>query len=739
MRERFGHTGGNPAPDQPRRSPDTAPNLIYSVQDAFLREVNMGVNCERMRTGSTSPLEPLLWVALAFAWVGCGKDSGGGGGNANDNQQRPCPAATRAEGLACVPIFDDCPAADEIPVLGGGCLAIGVERCSYGSGCADGFSGDGAGGCEPLRPAAECGAGQIQLLGQSACEPVRACGPAPWGDGPFDPGAVYVDAAYSGGASDGTPSAPFITISEGVATAPAGGQVVVAAGTYPESVTLDRRLHLLGRCPEQVHIQGQLSGGQPAPALTISSSAAGTVVQGVHLTGPGPGVVLNEVEDVALREVEVTDTGSYGLMLQRGSTASLHRVKVARAQVAGVLLYGGSITAVSTVVRDTAPSTDGSFGRGLDLGCDHIGGGGCPSLDATALVVERNREAGIMLSGGEAILRRSLVADTLANAGTGQAGIGIHCQCDTTSADCPSLTIRGSVVESNRAAGIMALGTNLVVEDTVIRGTLPQEADGRFGTGLVSLCDPSLSRCEPLSITCAVLEDNHQTGLSLAGVTGQVRGALIRDTAEQMSDSRGGEGLVVGCEQITRQCADLALLDSGIWRSTFGSVFVHGSRLAANGAYMAGARPGAESQTEGFGLYAQCDSATGSCPEVTLDGCLLEDHVTEGVALFGGTTQLTRSSVLGVSPQQSDSEFGVGVYVDGQVATLTPTLDASSCEISDATLAGLFWVQAAGSLERCLVQGAEYSVILHQSAEGVSLDPWNELSGTTQSDPLVQQ
>ncbi|MDZ7703940.1 MAG: DUF1565 domain-containing protein [Trueperaceae bacterium] len=58
---------------------------------------------------------------------------------------------------------------------------------------------------------------------------------------------LYVDSAAAPG-GDGSINAPFQTITEGVAAAPPGGGgiIIVAAGTYTESVIIDKPLTLRG-------------------------------------------------------------------------------------------------------------------------------------------------------------------------------------------------------------------------------------------------------------------------------------------------------------------------------------------------------------------------------------------------------------------------------------------------------------------------------------------------------------
>lgn len=681
----------------------------------------------------------VLGLALLFALPACSKNpGGGGGGNLNNNQNiapPDCPEGTLAREEACVPSWDQCPLPDEIPLAGGGCRAIGVERCDIGGGCGAGFVGDGEGGCEPVRPATSCADGALALLGQDACQEIRHCGAAPWGNVSISPGAVFVDASYAGGPSDGSASAPFVTIGEALAVLPPGGQILLAQGTYAERINLSQPVIISGRCPSLVTIQGVTHFGQGQPGVLFSEGASGSVLQGVRVTGPGHGVVLNQAVDVRIQEVEVLRPEGYGVLLQRGARAEMRRVKVKGARTAGLILYGGLLQAEDTVVSDTDPSADGAYGRGVDLGCDHHGGGGCAALDATALVVERSHEVGIFLSGGSLSLVGSLVADTRPNAIHGQAGLGIHAQCDTTSADCPQVTVLGSVVSGNRGAGILGVGADLLVADTVVRDTLPHQGDQRLGMGLVAQCDPNLVHCAPLSLTCSVIARNHQAGLALMGVQAQVEAVLVMDTEAQASSQQAGDGVLAQCEPVSGSCSDATLENVALLRNTLSGLFVHGARVRLEGSLVAENRPVPADLTGGYAVYGQCDNTTGSCADIAVEASLLQDHRSVGITLFGGQVLMYRSAVLGVLPQLAEGgSRGFGLYADGRYAEVT--MDVEACEIGEAVQAGAFLLRAAGSMTRSWVHGGEYSVILDDS-HGFILDG-NLLAGSERSEPLVQ-
>ena len=63
-----------------------------------------------------------------------------------------------------------------------------------------------------------------------------------------------------------------------------------------------------------------------------------------------------------------------------------------------------------------------------------------------------------------------------------------------------------------------------------------------------------------------------------------------------------------------------------------------------------------------------------------------------------------------------------------------PQFDVSHCLILDATLAGIFYFRAGGTLSGSMVTGGENSVVMNEGSSPNILDD-NALSGTVKSEP----
>src|SRR5437763_1439095 len=134
--------------------------------------------------------------------------------------------------------------AGEVTRANGSCQKPGVPA----DGCAKGFKHDADVGCEPILPAVPCGAGQLAVPGESACHEVAACGAGAFPSVPSGGGGKvqYVDGSYKAGNSDGTQSKPWPTVQAAVDAAAAGDALAIAAGKYPEDVTLAKQLRVYG-------------------------------------------------------------------------------------------------------------------------------------------------------------------------------------------------------------------------------------------------------------------------------------------------------------------------------------------------------------------------------------------------------------------------------------------------------------------------------------------------------------
>jgi hypothetical protein len=139
------------------------------------------------------------------------------------------------------------------------------------------------------------------------------CGSGPWGNIAIDATTHYVDQAFVG-ASDGSASAPWTTIGQAVAAAPADGLVAVAAGSYLEDVIIEgKSLRLHGVCPAAVELVR--TGVEPA-ALHVLGGASDTEVVGLAIRGSDIGSLQSGSAQVALEHLWVHDNATHRIKVR---------------------------------------------------------------------------------------------------------------------------------------------------------------------------------------------------------------------------------------------------------------------------------------------------------------------------------------------------------------------------------------------------------------------------------------
>jgi hypothetical protein len=138
-------------------------------------------------------------------------------------------------------------------------------------------------------------------------------------------------------------------------------------------------------------------------------------------------------------------------------------------------------------------------------------------------LVEHNRAIGLFVQGSDATIEQTVVRGTLPRASDQRQGRGLHIQLWCDDDDCDpgaraNATVRDSLVASSFEAGVLAHGSDLVVEDTFVRDTLPAAADGRYGDG-VAVASAWASWTEPAtaSLTNTAIEQSARAGLGNYG------------------------------------------------------------------------------------------------------------------------------------------------------------------------------------------------------------------------------
>ncbi|RLB60052.1 MAG: hypothetical protein DRI90_14605 [Deltaproteobacteria bacterium] len=500
----------------------------------------------------------------------------------------------------------------ELLLPDGSCIRPGVPP----DGCGEGFVHDGTYGCEPILPAEPCPPGLMAVPGDESCRSVMECGEGKWGDLPVDATTQYVDGSYGGGDGDGSEAQPWPTIGQAVAAAAPGALIAVGAGTYNENVLIDGKpVRLWGRCPEQVAIAAPAEAVGPCPptALCILGGADGTEVGGLALRGAGVGILLAGSEHVLADRIRVHDNAGRGI---------------------------------------TAESTFHST-----------------SIEVRGSLIEHNHDFGLFVMGADAIVDASVVRATLPRASDQRGGRGISIQlpCSSTSTglQCDA-TARGnasvtrSLIEQNHEAGLLVFGSNVIVDGTVVRATLPSVSDQRGGRGIniqpSCLPTPTGLECDSAargsaSVSRSLIEQNYDVGLLVTGSDANVDATVVRTTLPRASDQLHGRGINVQslCVHTPTglQCDAAARASANVTRSLIEHNHEFGLLVASSDAnvdatVVRATLSNASYNLFGDGLSVLNKTAPGSA---TLTNLLIADSARAGLATFGSFVSLADTHI----------------------------------------------------------------------------------------------
>jgi len=301
------------------------------------------------------------------------------------------------------------------------------------------------------------------------------------GDRPFTgsfntASSVFVNAAVPPG-GDGSQRSPVPTISAGLSLAGPGTNIRIAAGIYPQPVSIFQRTNLafIGAGWTATHLTG--SGAD----AFIAELSVGIVLRDLHVASPTNRGIVNSGSSMTLERVSTVGNNSHGVLavdrLGTSATLSILGSRLDQSVVGSGLHLDGGVTA--TVLRSRVCSNGTAQppmpgGRGMEI----VSGN---TVTVEASLVCNNWDGGIQVDNATAAPSTVTVSNsTLQNNGTngiifghntagtvtgnlfshnGQRGAGLAgyngVELLTGSWNGPSMTIDGNTFLSNTGFGIL--------------------------------------------------------------------------------------------------------------------------------------------------------------------------------------------------------------------------------------------------------------------------------------------
>ncbi|MHB8879241.1 MAG: right-handed parallel beta-helix repeat-containing protein [Myxococcaceae bacterium] len=279
---------------------------------------------------------------------------------------------------------------------------------------------------------------------------------------------------------------------------------------------------------------------------TLPTPATGADGAGVSLEGGAEGVldhaflennhsagVSVDASRATLLDVEIRGTaashpaaGEYGSGLQaiNGAAVGLERVRIVGSELVGALLDGAGTVANGSdlqVLDSRCSSSDGTGGSGVAVQAG-------ATLTLVRLALERNRSVALQVSdpGTQVTLEDAVLRDTASDAAGGRWGRGVHAQSGAR------LSVKRALLERNRDVGVFVAGATAALEDVRIVDTgkracvAASTCENRGGSAAVVL-----GQAASLTMLRFVLARSAQCGLQLAegGVADLVDGEVAEN------------------------------------------------------------------------------------------------------------------------------------------------------------------------------------------------------------------
>ncbi|RLB49518.1 MAG: hypothetical protein DRI90_24460, partial [Deltaproteobacteria bacterium] len=370
-----------------------------------------------------------------------------------------------------------------------------------------------------------------------------------------------------------------------------------------------------------------------------------TQVRNLAVRGDSVGLFLSSTQDVVLDRLWVHDNASRGINVQDtvGPTGiTISGTLIEQNHELGVFVSGSDASIEGTVVRATLPQApDQTFSQGIAIQTDSDTAKRA-SVMLRASLVEQNHQLGVLVSGSDATIEGTVVRTTLPRASDQTAGQGIAIQNTPYTAERASVTLRASLVEQNHQTGVLVVGSDATIEGAVVRATLPKAADQAFGRGIGIELDPDASERASVTLRASLVEQNHELGVFVLGSDVTIEGTVVRTTLPRVSDQTAGQGIAIQDHPQTAERASVTLRASLVEHNHELGIYLLGSDAIIEGTVVRTTLAQASNDLFGDGIVIVVPANPASA---LISSCLVESSARAGLAVFGATARLAATAL----------------------------------------------------------------------------------------------
>ncbi len=314
-------------------------------------------------------------------------------------------------------------------------------------------------------------------------------------------------------------------------------------------------------------------------------------------------------------------------------------------------------------------------------------------------LIENNRELGIYVSGSEISVEGTVVRGTLPRLPEQTFGAGLWAEVNGSSQRA-QITVRHSVVEANHDTGIMLAGSDGVVEGVVVRGTLPCNEDQLRPGGVQALDSAAQGMHSTLALRSSVLDGNSNLGVHLFGSEAVIEGVMIRNTSPRPLDMNFGHGLHAEEDLDLAQRSIVTMRSSTIAHNHGIGVFLSGTDATIESTTVRDTLPQAADSVLGRGISVRNGEAAVGPSNVTIRGSLVERNHDVGILAIGSVATIEATAVRDTQPQAANQLFGRGIGVQMQFdGAIAASATVRTCLLERNHDVGLFFGAADSIVE----------------------------------------
>lgn len=362
-----------------------------------------------------------------------------------------------------------------------------------------------------------CGAGESEAC-QSSAYPAAPDGAT---------SLVHVSSACSGEGADGTIEHPYAKISDAVNAVPKGSSVLIAPGTYAESLQIKQDIALVGSSdgtkPEQA---GAIV--QPPTGSGVTVDGATVLIRGLAIESAAHSGIAVHGGSVTVEGCRVTGTKLDGADFGHGVSVSSN---------GSIILQHNAISGsagAGVFVRDSAAiilqnEIDKSEVSGVRL--EHASS----EVRVEHNTLTNNAQAGISVYSSRAIILQNTIHDTRLDANGFGEGIAVSDLLDTTtmmSLGPSDITVKDNELVGTARVGILCLGPmarGIILQHNIITGSGAVAAKDNHAIGAAGVWLQGGAG----SGAGSVIDSNTITGSSFfgLGLSGDTHAIILQNNA----------------------------------------------------------------------------------------------------------------------------------------------------------------------------------------------------------------